>query len=365
MTISSTSNVTHNGTGSGTGSAGEHQSITKSVSTGAVVGIVVAVLVFLAVAGALIYVFVWRKRSPRPVELPAPTIVLDEIPDPDPEEATRYSFPPDKKPDDLELGAHPLHHERSELSTTPDRPELHHQRSELSTTSEIYQLAEHDNREGDYGTATEQMNSSRRGTTTSELPGSGFVFEMEGDPVTRGPTDNETRDLLSSPTPTFSSRVTDSTLSPSDAILPVSPQSVAARNQSRSPARSDTLNSWLAISPSNSLRRGNRASSPSIHISPEPGSRRGNRAPSIPISPEPEIQSRFNRTGSPTPLSRWHNNIDSPTIPISPEPENQPRFNRGTSSLGSRWFNTRGPGPTDSSRTRDRSEPHIADLYSP
>jgi hypothetical protein len=310
VTISPPSNGT-NGSG-GSGSEQDRVPIKKQVSTGAIVGIVVAVLVLLALAGSLLYVFLRRrKRSQPPVELPAlaPTIVVDH-----PTGETLYgepqdlffgrahdSFPPDKKP---------------EWEPIPPVPqELHHQRSELSTATEIYQLAERDNREGTYDAEAERMNSSRRSTNTSELPGSAVLFELEADPVGR---DARMRDLLSSPAPTFSSRHTESTLSPFDTPLPVSPQSVSAeRSQSRSPVQSEPM-SWLAITPTDSPRRGFRA--------------------------------------------------QSPDIPISPEPENQdqrPINSGGTPSPRSRWFNTRETGRPESPRVRDRFGSHIGDLYSP
>ncbi|TVY85460.1 hypothetical protein LSUE1_G000156 [Lachnellula suecica] len=321
MTISSLSNSTNSG--NGTGSGENQQSIKKQVGTGAIVGIVVAVLVILAIAGALAYVFLWRKRSPPPVELPAQTIALEEVSGSDPEEGTRFSFPPDKKSDILP-GTHPLDQERSELSTIPDPASYNsqQQRSELPATTEIFQLAERDNREGNYDDEAGLMNSSKKATATSELPGSEFRFELEADPVTNvAPNETRSRDLLSSPAPTLSTRHSQSTIggdlqspddlrSPFDLVLPVSPQSViAARGQSRSPAQSEQI-SWLAISPSNSLRH-------------------ANRTPSIPNTPVTERAMPANAAAS--------------------------------SGLNSRWFNTR---RADSPRTRDRTE-SLTNLYNP
>lgn len=283
VTISSPSNGTSAGDGNGSGQ--ENKPAKKKVGTGLIIGVVVAVLVILAAAGAGLYFFLRRKRSPPPVELPAlaPDIVVpvDHPTGQTPYEETQDpflsrghgSFPADKKP---------------EFEMVPQ--ELHHQRSELSTTTEIYQLADRDNREGNYHSEAQQMNSSRRVTTASELPGSAVLFELEADPVSP---DARTRQLLPSPVPTFSSRHTTSTLSPTDVMLPVSPQSVAAaRGQSRSPAQSDPM-SWLAISPTNSMRRGFGAESPGA------------------IPSELETHRPTDRGGTPSPVSRWFNRRDS------------------------------------------------------
>ncbi|TVY17027.1 hypothetical protein LARI1_G006003 [Lachnellula arida] len=311
VTISAPSN----GTGSG-GSGSEHgpPAVKKQgVSTGAIVGIVVAVLVLLAVGGALLWIFLQRrKRSPPPVELsavPTPTIAFDhptgQTPYEEPHgpfsgrESALESFPPDKKPEWEQIP--PMPHQ-----------DLHHQRSELATTTEIFQLADRDNREGTYNAEAERINSTRRATDTSELPASEVLFELEADPVAQA---GRSRDILSSPAPTFSSRHTETTLSPTPTGLPVSPQSAAgARGQSRSPARSVQSEpmSWLAISPTSSPRHGFR-----------------------------------------TPRAE------------SPDPENQLLPRGGSPSPRSRWFNTRGQRPAESPRSRDHSASHVGNLYRP
>ncbi|TVY48733.1 hypothetical protein LOCC1_G002310 [Lachnellula occidentalis] len=312
VTISAPSNGT-NGSG-GSGSEQEAQAVKKQgVSIGAIVGIVVAVLVLLAVGGALLWIFLRRrKRSLIPMELSAvaaPTIVIDHPTGQTPYEefqnpfsnrgAVRNSFPPDKK---------------TEWEPMPPMPHqvLHHQRSELSTTTEIFQLADRDNREGTYDAEAERMNSTQRATNTPELPASSVLFELEADPVTYA---ERSRDLLSSPAPTFSSRHTETTLSPTTTGLPVSPQSAAvARGQGRSPAQSvqNEPMSWLAISPTDSSGHGLRA-------------------------PRAE----------------------------SPHPANQLLPRGGTPSPRSRWFNIREQIPAESPCSRDNSVSHVGNMYRP
>ena len=312
VTISAPSNGT-NGNG-GSESKQKSQAVKKpGVSTGAIVGIVVGFLVVLAVGGALLWIFLrLRKRPPPQIELStvaAPSIVSDhptgqtpyEGPhDPFSDQGTAHdSFPPDKKP------------EWEQMPIMPHQV-LHHQRSELANTTEIFQLADCDNREGTYDADTERMKSIRRAMNTSELPASSTLFELEADPVTQA---GRSRDLLPSPAPTFASRYTETTLGPTTTGFPVSPQSAArARGRSQSPAhsvRSEPM-TWLTISPADSTRRGLR-----------------------------------------TPRAE------------SPDPENQLLPRDGTPSPRSRYFNTSEQRPAESPLCRDNSAPHIGNMYRP
>jgi hypothetical protein len=94
---------------------------------------------------------------------------------------------------------------------------------ELGTQGEIYQLATHDNLDGDYATAAMQIASDRRAANTPEMANTGVMCELPGsEPVPVELDDFRSRESLLPATRSRAqnSRVSSRTPSPLSACLP-------------------------------------------------------------------------------------------------------------------------------------------------
>ncbi|KAH6670102.1 aspartic peptidase domain-containing protein [Halenospora varia] len=274
--------------------------MSNGIGAGAIAGIIIAVLVILATALGLAFFYLRRQRTRNAVI---------ELIDRDDTSPTVSSTPIAPVKRDEEVGANeyyaPDSKEESELPVYI-APEL----SELSGAPEIHQLPEHDNREGDYATEARRMMSVRKASNTAELPGSGFLHELEASypetpelespnrsanvsPVIQPATVARSESSTSRRGPQRSETLRSDIVSPIDS--PILPHLQAHGTREMSPLRS-WLNGALTrersgsqsttVSSFSTPQRSRRPSSPSA----SPFTSRGPPTVAIPLSTHPSFQ---------------------------------------------------------------------------
>jgi hypothetical protein len=178
-TILSPSYNTNNSSGS---PSSHSSSSTKGIGTGAIAGIAIAGVALLAIIGALVYYFFFRKPA-RPVS----TAHTDDIALANFDAETSKGkdgtyFQPSNSPylEDKKLYS-------SDGIHTSIRP--YHPDRELSATGEIHQLPTYDNHgHGIYGGAHELEDG--RGMSTPEIDGTSVVYELHGSEPARSELDD-------------------------------------------------------------------------------------------------------------------------------------------------------------------------------